>query len=109
MATLPLDVWAMMLFSILAFFGTSISMLIYTLRQEERKMELLQKEGAIDTHSPAALADLRAWIEAHPADADVETARTTYRNCVDALRTTDRHFYNWSEADLETLDDVDSN
>jgi hypothetical protein len=106
MNTLPADVWAMMIFSALVFFGVSLWALIYTLRQEERKMELLQSEPTIDTHSPAALRDLRAWIDAHPDDPDADAARETYRECVDALRTADRHVYAWTAADLEALDDL---
>jgi hypothetical protein len=36
MAGLPFDVWAMMIFSALVFFGVSIWVLVYTLIQEER-------------------------------------------------------------------------
>ena len=42
MLGLPLDVWATMLFCILAFFGASIWVLVYTLRQEETKLALFQ-------------------------------------------------------------------
>lgn len=106
MAGLPLDVWVMMLFSILVFFGVSIWMLVYTLRQEERKMDILSSEGSIDTHSPAALRELRAWIEANPDDPDVESARNTYRECVEAVRSTNRHFYDWSSEDIDRLDSI---
>jgi len=102
--TLPVDVWAMLIFSVLAFFGVSLWMLVLTLRQEDRKMEILQSEDALDTHSPAALRDLRRWIEAHPTDPDVEEARATYRECLDALHSTDRHVYDWSEAEIESFD-----
>ena len=104
MSALPPDVWAMMIFSILVFFGVSIFVLVYTLWQEEEKMQILQSENDIDTHSPRALADLRSWIEAHPDDADVEAARSTYRKCVASLRSTNRHFYNWSEAEIDQLE-----
>lgn len=103
---LPLDVWLMILFSVLAFFGSSLWMLVYTLRQEDRKMQLLEEQEALDTHSPAALADLRNWIDAHPNDPDVDAARTAYRNCRDALHVTDQHFYDWSQAQIESLDDL---
>lgn len=106
MSTLPLDVWIMMLFSVLAFFGTSIGMLVYTLRREERKMQLLREEEALDIYSPAALADLRAWIDAHPGDPDIETGRAAYRECVEALHTADRHVYEWPDAEIEALDDA---
>jgi hypothetical protein len=104
--SLPLDVWAMMLFSAAVFFGVSLWLLVYTLRQEERKMRILQEQQALDTHAPAALDDLRAWIAAHPGDPAVETARARYRECVEALRSTDEHFYDWRDADIRALDDL---
>lgn len=106
MSTLPVDVWVMMMFSILVFFGVSVYALVYTLWQEEQKMQILQTEDTIDTHSPRALADLKAWIDAHADDADVDTARATYRNCVEALRSTNRHFYDWSSADINRLESL---
>ncbi|MFO8098078.1 MAG: hypothetical protein R6T83_00470 [Salinibacter sp.] len=102
MLGLPLDVWAMMLFSIVVFFGTSTWAMVYSIVQEERKMRILRDEGALDTHSPRALQDLSAWLEAHSESgtADAVEARRAYDACVDALRSTDRHFYNWSDEDL---------
>ena len=102
--SLPLDVWAVMIFSILIFFGVSIWALVYTLRQEEQKMNILRQEEVLDTHSPPALRDLRRWIEAHPEDPDVAAARETYNECLDALKATDRHFHAWSKAEIEELD-----
>ena len=104
MTALPLDVWVMMLFSAAVFFGISLWMLVYTLRQEERKLRILRDEDALDTYAPAALRELRAWIEVHPDDPDLETARTRYDECVEALRTSDTHVYDWSTADLEEFD-----
>lgn len=104
MAGLPLDVWAVMIFSILIFFGVSIWMLVYSLREEERKMDILTSEEAIDTHSPTALRELRSWIEAHPDDPDLEDAKATYRECADAVQSTNRHFYDWSSDDIAQLE-----
>ena len=42
MPGLSLNVWATMLFCILAFFGALIWVLVYTLRQEETKLALFQ-------------------------------------------------------------------
>lgn len=102
--SLPFDVWAMMIFSILAFFGVSLWTLVLTLRQEDRKMEILRSENALDTHSPAALRDLRRWIEAHPDDPDADEARAVYHECLEALRSTERHVYDWSEAEIQSLE-----
>ncbi|WP_263788275.1 hypothetical protein [Salinibacter grassmerensis] len=106
MLGLPADVWATMAFCVLAFFGVSILTLIYTLRQEERKMALLKTESDLDTYSPRALNDLGYWIETHPdpTHSDVEAARSAYNDCVDTLRSTDRHFYGWSRAEIDRLD-----
>lgn len=103
MSVLPPDVWAMMIFTILVFFGVATWALVYSLRQEEEKMQILRAEGTLDTHSPAALRDLRAWIESHPGDPDVDEAREVHDECVEILKTTNRHFYEWSEADIHAL------
>lgn len=103
MTTLPADVWAMMIFSILVFFGVALWALIHTLRQEEQKMELIRTEGNLDSYGPQALRELRRWIDTHPDDPDVDMAREAYDECVETLRTTDRHFYDWSDADVQGL------
>lgn len=106
MLGLSFDVWATMIFCVLAFFGVSIWVLVYTLWQEEKKLALFETEGDLDTYSPRALRDLRRWIEAHPArnDPDVDEARALYNDCVETLKTTDRHFYEWSASEIERLD-----
>jgi len=106
MLGLSLDVWATMLFCVLAFFGVAIWALVYTLRQEEKKLALFETEGDLDTYSPRALRDLRRWIKSHPEPThpDVEEARALHNDCVETLKTTDRHFYRWSGAEIERLD-----
>jgi hypothetical protein len=108
MLGLSLDVWVTMIFCIVAFFGVSIWVLIYTLRQEETKLALFKTEGDLDSYSPRALKDLRRWIAAHPdtTHPDVESARTLYNDCVETLKTTDRHFYGWSDAEIDRLDSL---
>jgi hypothetical protein len=108
MLGLSLDVWATMLFSIVAFFGVALWTLVYTLWQEEKKMDLVEAEGTLDTYSPTALRDLRTWVETHPNPQapDVREARALYNDCVETLRTTDRHFYGWSEADINRLERI---
>ena len=106
MLGLSFDVWATMLFCIVAFFGVSIWVLIYTLQREETKLALFQAEDDLDTYSPRALRDLRRWIEAHPNpnDPDLDEGRALYNDCVETLKTTDRHFYEWSASEIERLD-----
>lgn len=103
MTELSVDVWAMMLFSILAFFGVAICALVYTLRQEERKMDILRTEERLDTYSPVALLELRTWIETHPDDPDQAVALEAYEECVVAVDKNDRHFHDWSDVDPDAL------
>lgn len=102
--SLPLDVWLMMGFSVLVFFGVSIWAVVQSLVQEERKMQILQSENALDPYSPRALRDLGAWIEQHPDDPEVEMARARYHDCRGAVQSAGRHYYNWSKADIDRLD-----
>ncbi len=106
MLGLSLDVWITMLFCVVAFFGVSIWVLVYTLWQEDTKLALFKTEGDLDTYSPRALRDLRRWIEIQPdpPPPDVNEARALYNDCVETLKTTDRHFYEWSAAEIERLD-----
>jgi len=102
--TLPLDVWLMMGFSILVFFGGSVWAVVQSLVQEEQKMQILRTQNELDPYSPRALRDLRAWIDRHAHDPDIDEARARYRECREALRSTDRHFYGWSTADIDRLE-----
>jgi hypothetical protein len=104
MSALPLDVWAMLVFCVLVFFGVSLYVLVYSLLQEETKMQILRSEQTVDTYSPRALRDLRSWIQAHPGDPDADRAREAYRACVEALQTTNRHVYDWTPADIDGLE-----
>lgn len=108
MLGLSLDVWVTMMFCVVAFFGVTLWTLVYTLRQEEKKLALLKTEEDLDTYSPQGLRDLQAWIEAHPTPEapDVQSARAAHNDCVEALKTTDHHFYAWTEEDTEHLEPV---
>ena len=67
-------------------------------------MVILRSEERLDTHSPAALRDLRDWIRANPQDPDVDDARAIYHECLEALQTTDRHVYGWADEDIALFD-----
>ncbi|WP_101296365.1 hypothetical protein [Halegenticoccus soli] len=101
---LSADVWAMMLFVVVSFWGVAGWALVRTMRQEDRKVELLESQRELDTYSPKALDDLREWIEAHPDDPYAADAREKYNECVETLRTTDRHFYGWSDERIARLE-----
>jgi hypothetical protein len=101
---LPATGWIVMLGSIAVLWGVGLVVLYRTLHDEERKLELLREQGRIDTYSPRALADLRAWIEANPNDEYVDEAKRRHDDCVEALRTVDEPFYDWSDEEIEQLE-----
>ncbi|MFC4438111.1 MULTISPECIES: hypothetical protein [Natrialbaceae] len=98
------DVLAMLAFTLVTFWGIAGWALVRTLRQEGRKVEILDQQDRMDTYSPAALAELREWIENNPNDPLADQARHQHNECVDVLEETDRHFYDWSREEIESLD-----
>lgn len=113
MAVVPLplqalsaEVVGMLAFTLLAFWGVASWALVRTLRQERRKVEILRHQDRMDTYSPAALAELREWIREHPNDPLVDEARDRHNECVEVVRRTDSHFYDWSDEEIRALETV---
>jgi len=96
--------WATMLFALVALPGVASIVLLRSLRTEERKLELIKTQDAIDSYSPEALFDLREWIQEHPDDPYESDARQRYNECVRTLRTVDETYYNWSVQQIEDLE-----
>lgn len=103
---LTAEVVGMLVFTLAAFWGIAIWALVRTMRQEGRKVEILEHQDRMDTYSPKALAELREWINANPDDPLVDDARRQHNECVEALEETDRRFYDWSEEEIERLERV---
>ncbi|WP_129114968.1 hypothetical protein [Halegenticoccus tardaugens] len=103
---LPAEVWGTMLFVVVAFWGVAGWALVRTLRQEDRKVELVEtnRNDRIDTYSPEALSDLRRWVERNPDDPYAPDATAKYNACVETLRATDAHFYDWSDEEIARLE-----
>jgi hypothetical protein len=104
---ITLETWIGIAVAIVAFWGIASWALVRTLRQEERKTELLEHQRRVDTYSPRALAELREWIENNSDDPYVEDARRQYNECVEVLRETDRHFYDWSDEEIDELEPIE--
>lgn len=104
--TLSAAAWVVLIGSIVLLWVPSLWALVRTLRDEDRKLDLLDEQGHVDTYSPRALAELREWIRTNPDDEYAPEARERYNDCVETLRAIDEPFYEWSDeeiADLETL------
>jgi len=96
--------WVTLLISLLVVPGVALVVLVRSLRTEDRKLELLTEQDAIDEYSPRALADLRQWIRAHPDDPYADVARSRYDECVRTLREIDEPYYDWSEDQIAELE-----
>jgi len=96
--------WIVMLLSIVVLWGTTGWAMRRSLRLEDRKLRLLEDQGEIDTYSPRALAELHAWIEAHPDDPYAGEATRRYNECVDVLQRVPRTFYDWDREAIQRLE-----
>lgn len=104
MAGMTLAAWISMGGAITVLWGSATWALYRSLTDEDEKLELIERQGEIDTYSPRALAELREWVTAHPEDPFAEEARKRHNDCVEILRRVDETFYGWSESEIESLD-----
>ncbi|MFB6086444.1 MAG: hypothetical protein ABEJ84_06510 [Halodesulfurarchaeum sp.] len=96
--------WVMMLVSIAILWGVASWGMYRTLRDEDRKLELINRHGTIDTYSPTALRELREWIENNPEDPYREEAIERHDECVKILRENEETFYDWNQKQIESLE-----
>ncbi|WP_222914303.1 hypothetical protein [Natrinema sp. SYSU A 869] len=98
--------WVMMLSSIVLLWGVGGWAMYRTLADEDRKVKLIERQGTIDTYSPTALRELRNWIDSNPADPYHREAVDRHDECVEALRENDESFYDWTDAEIESLETI---
>ncbi|SFG58679.1 hypothetical protein SAMN04488063_2503 [Halopelagius inordinatus] len=103
MALTPIT-WTVMLASIVVLVGTAIVSLTKSLRDEDRKLELLREQERIDTYSPRGLAELRSWIQSNPDDPLRDEAVRRYNDCVESLRSVEEPFYDWTDEEIASLE-----
>lgn len=101
---LAAETWIGIGVAVVMFWGVASWAMVRTLRQEEQKISIVEKQRYMDTYSPKALEDLHEWIQSRPDDPDVEAAREQYNECVDTLKTADHRFYDWSDDEVESLE-----
>ena len=99
--------WVMMLSAIVLLWGVGGWAMYRTLTDEDRKVELIKRQGTIDTYSPTALRELRDWIESNPADPYHREAIERHDECVEILRENDETFYDWTDEEIEALETVE--
>lgn len=106
-ATIGVETWIGVLVAIVAFWGIALWALVRTVRKEDRKAALIDRQGAIEPYSPRGLAELRSWIEANPNDPKVDEAKARYNEGVEAVDELDEAFYDWSASDRDRFEPID--
>lgn len=101
---LTLVTWTVMIASVVVLMGTAGVSLVKSLRDEDRKLELLREQQTIDTYSPRGLRELRSWIQSNPDDPLRDEAVHRYNDCVESLRSIDEPFYDWTEEEIASLE-----
>lgn len=101
---LTIVTWTVMLASIAALWGLSSVALYRSLHDEDRKLELLQEQGSLDTYSPRGLEELRSWIASNPDDPLRDEAVRRYNDCVESLRSIEEPFYDWTDEEIASLE-----
>ncbi len=101
---LPASTIAVLLITMVALWGVGGWALVRSLGDEERKLELLERQETFDTYSPRVLSELREWINSHPDHPRVDDATTAYNDCVDRLTRIEETFYDWDETTVDDLE-----
>jgi hypothetical protein len=104
MAAMTLAGWIAMVGAVAVLWGSATWALYRSLTDEDEKLELIDRQGEIDTYSPRALAELREWVTTHPEDPLADEARERHNECVEILRRVDETFYQWTESEIESLE-----
>ena len=100
------ETWIGIGVAVVAFWGTASWALVRTLRQEDRKVRLIESQGGMESYSPRALSELREWIQNNPDDPRVEDARAAYNETVESLRTIEEPYYDWDDAEIDSLERI---
>lgn len=104
MATLTALGWIVMLAMMTALWGVTLVALRKTLSAEDKKSELIARQGSIESYSPRGLSELREWIENNPNDPYHEIAVQRYNECVETLKEIEEPFYDWSDSQISELE-----
>ena len=86
-----------MIASIVALWGVATLALVHSMRQEDRKLALLQEQGDFEPFSPAAQRDIETWLFRHPEGAKAQEIRELLELQNQARRNNTRHFYHWAK------------
>nr|WP_298411161.1 hypothetical protein [uncultured Halomonas sp.] len=91
-----------MIVCIIALWGVAGTALVYSMRQEERKLTLLKTQKSFEPLSPQAMRDLEAWLARHPEGEQAREMRELLDTQHRALRDNSQYFYDWRDESAAT-------
>ncbi|GEN24384.1 hypothetical protein [Halomonas cupida] len=87
-----------MVASIIALWGVASLALVYSMRQEDRKLMLLKEQGDFEPFSPAAQRDIEDWLRRHPDGPEADEMRELLEWQHRSLTQNARRFHRWPDA-----------
>jgi L-asparagine transporter-like permease len=95
-----------MIVCIVALWGVAIVALVYSMRQEEHKLQLIKEQGGFEPYSPRALRDLDRWIEQNNTSEHAQEMHNVHEEQRAALQKCTSYFYTWNQSDVERLKEI---
>lgn len=92
-----IDSIIVMVLSMLALWGVATTALVYSMRKEDVKLKLVQKQDGFESFSPKAQRDLEQWLVNNTGSKHAPEIQALLVMQKDALLKYPEHFYNWSE------------
>lgn len=86
-----------MVMSMIALWGVATTALVYSMKKEDYKLELIQKQNGFEPFSPVAQNDIEIWLNNNPSSEHAEEMRALLAMQKQALQKHPEYFYDWSE------------
>lgn len=92
-----------MIASMIALWGVASWSLVYSMRQEERKLNLIKEQGSFEPYSPHSLHDLERWIKRNPRSECLQEVIGVIKEQKDAMRNCKNYYYEWDDTEVQRL------
>lgn len=97
-----IDSIIVMVLCILALWGVATTALIYSMRKEDLKLQLVQQQRGFEPFSPLAQRDLELWLRNNPHSEHVTEIQELLAYQKQALQKYPRHYYDWPQPTSST-------
>ena len=92
---MSIDAIIVMVMSMFALWGVATTALVYSMRKEDYKLKLIQKQRGFEPFCPAAQNDIETWLEHNCNNEHADEMRELLAMQQQALQKYPEHFYDW--------------